>query len=110
VIEVNESWEQTAVRTLRALYEREPEPSQCEEWIGFMKILLKGIKPDQQFVYLDGWVIPTTANHVRIEGWHSQHNLEFVPQVAALHDPEIRTSLLSSREYWGSTAIEDERA
>ncbi len=105
VVEVDVSWERTADRTLRALYQRQPKRGEGEEWIGFMKILLKGIRLGEQYVYLDGWVIPTTAGGVNIEGWHSRHNLEFVPQVAALDDPEVRSGLLSSRAYWQSTAI-----
>ena len=106
VVEINESWGQTADRTIRALYRREPEEGEAEEWVGFMKILLKDIQSGLQYVYLDGWVIPTTAGGVHIQGWHSHHDLEFVPQVAALEDPQVQTSLLSSREYWLSTAID----
>src|SRR5262249_6838134 len=43
-VEVNESWDETADRTLRTLYQREPESGEAEDWIGFMKILLEGIK------------------------------------------------------------------
>jgi hypothetical protein len=107
--EINESWERTADRTIRSLYQREPERGEAKEWIGFMKILLKGIQRSQQYVYLDGWVIPTTAQGVHIEGWHSQHDLDLVPHVVALSKPKLQASLLSSREYWMSTAIEQGR-
>jgi hypothetical protein len=108
VVEVDESWEEMADRTLRNLYQREPEPGDAEEWIGFMKILLKDIRPGDQYVYFDGWVVPTTAERINFEGWHSRHDLEFVPHVCALHDPEVCTGLLSSREYWESTMPERE--
>jgi hypothetical protein len=104
-VEVDESWDETAGHTLRALYQREPEPGEAEDWSGFMKILLKGVKPGERYVYLDGWVIPTAAKSVRIEGWHSRHDLDFVPQVAALDDPKVRIELLASEEYWLSTAL-----
>jgi hypothetical protein len=107
-VEVEESWEETADRAIRGLFQREPEPGQVEEWVGFMKILLKGIRPGEKYVYLDGWVIPTNAEGIRIDGWHSQHDLDFVPQMAALEDPEVRTGLLSAKEYWLSTATEPE--
>jgi hypothetical protein len=109
-VEIKESWEQTAERTVRAIYQRDPEPGQAAEWTGAMKILLKDIQPGRQYVYFDGWVIPTTAKSVHIIGWHSWHALEFVPQVAALNDPEIRRELLSSREYWLSTAARQDDA
>jgi hypothetical protein len=105
-IEVDESWEDTWDRTMRALYQRDPESGQIEEWIEFMKILLKGVKPGGRYVYLDGYVIPTTAGGVTIEGWHSHHKLDFVPQVAAMDDPSIRTDLLCSRNYWRSNRVE----
>jgi hypothetical protein len=107
-VEVKESWEETADRAIRGLFQRGPEPGQVEEWVGFMKILLKGIRPGEEYVYLDGWVIPTRAKFVRIEGWHSRHDLEFVPQQAALKDLGVRTGLLSANQYWLSTAIEQE--
>jgi len=53
-VEVNESWEDTGNRTIRALYQREPEPGEVEEWVGFMKILLKGVRCGEKYVYLDG--------------------------------------------------------
>lgn len=105
-VEINESWEDTGDRTVRALYQREPEPSEVKEWIEFMKILLKVVESGEQYVYLDGYVIPTTAGGVSIEGWHSQHDLDLVPQVAALTDPEVRDRLLCSREYWQSNRHE----
>src|SRR5207247_882379 len=96
--EVQESWEETAGRAIRGLVRHEPEPGQVEEWVGLMKILLKGLLPGEKYVYLDGWVIPTNAKGVHIEGWHSQHDLDFVPQMAALEDLRVRTGLLSARE------------
>jgi hypothetical protein len=110
VVEVNEPWEQTADRTLRALYQREPKPGEAGHWIAFMKVLLKALRPGEEYVYFDGWVIPTTASHVSIEGWHSKHDLGYVPQVAALDDAKVRTGLLSSPDYWRSTALAQENA
>jgi hypothetical protein len=107
-VEIKESWEETADRAIRGLFQREPEPREVDEWVGFMKILLKGVRAGEKYVYLDGWVIPANAAGVRIEGWHSQHDLDFVPQLAALEDPEVQTGLLSAREYWLSTATEQE--
>jgi hypothetical protein len=108
VVEVRESWEETAERVIRSLYRREPEPGEVEEWVGFMKkILLKGVRPGLEYVYLDGWVVPTTAEGVRLDGWHSRHDLPFVPQVAALTDPGVQKSVLSNKQYWRSTAREE---
>jgi hypothetical protein len=97
-IEVHESWEETGDRAIRGLFQSEPEPGQVEEWVEFMNILLKGIRPGEKYVYLDGWVIPTNAKSVSIEGWHSRHDLDFVPQMAALKDSGVLTGLLSAQE------------
>ena len=105
-VEIDESWEDTGDRTIRALYQREPEPGEVEEWVGFMKTLLKGIKAGEKYVYLDGYVIPATADGLTIEGWHSRHDLDFIPQVAALTDMTVRDGLLCSRDYWMSNCVE----
>lgn len=109
-VEVGESWAETGDRAVRGLYQREPEPGEVEEWVGFMKILLKGVKPGKVYVYLDGFVIPITAERVTIEGWHSNHDLDFVPQVAAMDNPGIRDHLLCSGEYWQSNRVDREEA
>jgi hypothetical protein len=105
-VEVIEEWEETADRSIRGMHQRPPENGEVEEWVEFMKMLLKGIKLGEHYVYLDGWVIPTTAEGVHIEGWHSQHELDFVPQVAAVTDPDVCTDFLGWWEYWRSTALE----
>lgn len=107
-VHVDESWEESAKRRVRFFFKREPEPGEAKEWGEFMRTLLKDIRLGEEYVYLDGWVIPTTAGEVHIEGSHSRHDLEFVPQVAALDDPEVNTKLLSSPDYWKSTALERE--
>ncbi len=105
-VEVNESWDDTGSRTIRALYEREPEPGEVEEWVDWMKIILKGVQCGEKYVYFDGYVIPVTADGITIEGWHSHHQLDFVPQVAALSDADVRDGLICSREYWQSNRVE----
>ena len=106
-VEVDGSWEQTADRSIRALYRREPEPDEAAEWVGFMKLLLRDVVPGEAYVYLDGWVLPAAeATRVAIDGWHSRHDLDVVPQVAALRDRSFGTGMLESREYWRSTALE----
>ena len=105
-VEINESWAVTAERDIRAIYRRKPEPGEVQEWVELMKILLKGVECGEQYVYFDGFVIPVTANGITIEGWHAHHKLDFVPQVAALYDPEICDGLLCSTAYWQSNRVE----
>lgn len=109
-VEVNESWEETGARSVRSYFKREPGPGEVEEWIQSMKALLQGIKLGEQYVYFDGHVIPATAQGVTIVGWHSHHDLGFVPQVAGLTDPRVKDRLLSSVEYWQSNRVEEKTA
>lgn len=104
-VEVRESWQDTAEQVIRTMYRREPEQGEAEQWIDFMKILLKGVRLGQEYVYLDGWVIPASAHAVRMEGWHSNHDLPYVPQVAAMDDPTVSERVLSNRNYWTATTM-----
>jgi hypothetical protein len=108
VVEVAESWEEIAKRSIRSYFERAPKKVEVAEWIAMMTILLQDIRSGERYVYLDGWVIPTTAERVQIEGWHAEHDLDFVPQVAALDDRSVVDGLLASREYWTARAVECE--
>jgi len=62
--------------------------------------------PGERYVYLDGYVIPSTAEGIVIEGWYARHDPDFVPQVAVLSDPAVRDGLLCSCEYWRAHRIE----
>jgi hypothetical protein len=105
-IELNESWKATGQRAIRGSLGREPQGRELEEWIEFMQILLKDIETGKNYVYLDGYVIPATAEGVSIEGWHSRHELDFVPQVAALSDRAVYDGLLCSESYWRSSKLD----
>jgi hypothetical protein len=105
-VEVEESWEALAERDIRAFYRRGPEEGEVEEWIQVMQLLLRDIRPGERYVYLDGWVIAIDAEDIDIEGWHSRHELDIVPQVAALEDPWVRSEMLGSPDYWQSNAID----
>jgi len=103
---VPEAWEQTAARDIRNQTGNEPEPDDVTAWVGAMKELLSDVRVGEQYVCLDGMIIPVRAHAVRFEGWHSVHDLASVPQVAALRDPTLIESVLGNREYWERTAIE----
>jgi hypothetical protein len=105
-VAVSEPWEETAKRDLRNRWRKEPTLDQVSEWVDFMKELLSDVRVGEEYVCLDGMIIPTTATSVRFEGWHSRHNLAFVPQVIALKDPSVMRSLLGAPSYWERTAVE----
>jgi hypothetical protein len=104
-VEIEEPWEETATRCLRGFWGRDPEPGEVEQWIGCMQILLKDIRPGNRYVYFDGWIVPTKADGITVEGWHSRHDLAVVPQVEALRDRRIIPELLAAPGYWQSTAL-----
>ena len=85
-----------------------PTKKEVTDWTEWMKILLKGIKTGQQYVYFDGWMISTSEKDVHIDGWHSRHDLDFLPHVSALAGDRLLPEILGSTEYWHSTHVEDE--
>ena len=103
-VEVDESWEELARRDLAA-WQRPPTEDDIGEWIKAMKALLSKVEVGKQYVCLDGYIIPTDALGVRFRGWHSEHDLDFVPQIAALDDYFVMENILSSVEYWRARAI-----
>ena len=101
---VEAPWKDTARCELTGRWGREPSTEDVAEWVGAMKELLADVRVGQQYVYLDGLIIPTSAAAVRFEGWHSRHDLPFVPHVIALTDRSALSSTLESRAYWRRTA------
>jgi hypothetical protein len=73
-----------------------------------MKQILADVEFDKKYVCLDGAIIPVGAGAAKFEGWHSRHDLGFVPQVAALKDPSVRKDILSSVKYWEANALSRE--
>src|SRR5882672_5821662 len=55
-VEVDLTWEELAHKDLDGKWGRQPTAEEIREWIGFMKILLKGLQLGKQHVYIDGWV------------------------------------------------------
>jgi hypothetical protein len=106
-VEIDESWEETGERDIRALYQRDPRPGEVEQWVDYLQDLLKRVRPGKKhvYVYFDGHVIAAGARGLTIEGWHSYHSLDFIPQVAALKQPSLLDSLLGSRGYWQSKRV-----
>jgi hypothetical protein len=106
-IVLNEPWRATALRDLAGKWGRDPEEDEIEQWIEAMQVILKDVVEGQEYVCVDGWVIGADEEAVVMDGWHSRHELPFVPHVAALTDPEIMESILSNRDYWHETQLAD---
>jgi hypothetical protein len=106
-VEVNESWEATALRDLKNRGEDFEEPSNDDiaAWIEAMQVMCEDLELGEEYVYLDGWFIPTSTDEINIEGMHSYHELEGVPQVIALEDKNVLTELLGNQEYWTENQV-----
>ncbi|MGH7170711.1 MAG: hypothetical protein ACRELG_10570 [Gemmataceae bacterium] len=107
-IQVDESWEELAVRDLTNKWHKKPSKRDVKSWMAAMKELLADVEVDRRYVCFDGAIIPVDAGGLVFDGWHSHHDLEYVPQVAALQDPSIVQQVLSNRGYWQATALSEE--
>ena len=96
-----------ARRDIRTFSSKDAQPSdeRVADWVDFMKIFLKGAQAGRRYVYFDSYLIPVDAGGVKVEGWHSSHDLSVVPQVEALRDPSIIEGLLGNPTYWKETAL-----
>lgn len=104
-VEVDTKWDELALSDIKGRWSNTPSKDDIEAWIGAMQALLAHIELGKQYVCLDGLFIPTDATEVSFEGWHSRHDLEFVPQVAALDDYFVMENVLCSVEYWQSNEL-----
>ena len=105
---VDETWEATARRDLINQSGQEPLQEDIDDWVASMKALLEEVEVDQEYVCLDGLIIPTNATSVRFEGWHSRHDFDFVPQVAALKNENVGREFLNNPAYWQANAVNRE--
>lgn len=105
---VEESWEDTARRDIRnGGWEKEPSKKSTKLWITAMKAFLADVEPEQEYLYLDGMMIPRDAKRIRFEGLHSRHDFRIPPQVAAVTDKSVIKKVLYNEAYWSKTAIDE---
>ncbi len=81
-IEVEQSWEQLAVRDITSKGGHPPDEDDVGEWVEAMKALHAEVELGQEYVYIDGMYVPSSADKVEFEGWYASHELAYVPQVA----------------------------
>jgi hypothetical protein len=103
-IEVDDPWDNFARYDLESAGVPDPPPYLARARAEAMEKLLTGVRVGQHYVYLDGAVILADAPGVHFTGWHSRHDLDFVPQVKALTDPSVVKDILANPDYWKSTA------
>lgn len=104
-VNVEESLNELAIRDLEGRWHKPPSDEDIEQWVAAMEQLLANVEVQEQYVCFDGLFLPTSLGAVRFQGWHASHDLEFVPQVAALDDYFVREDILTNVDYWQSNAI-----
>jgi hypothetical protein len=105
-IRVDESWEDLARRDITSKWKKKPARRDVTNWVAAMKELLADVEVGGRYVCLDWTVIPVEAAAIRFDGLHSHHDLDYVPQVAALKKRSIVKNVLSNIEYWQNSALE----
>jgi hypothetical protein len=73
-----------------------------------MKRLMRNVEVGCKYVSLDGAFFSAQAAPLNFDGWHSHHDLDYVPQVAALKDRRILEKILANREYWEASALKQD--
>lgn len=104
-VEVDESWEELARRDIESGWGTTPSEQDIAQWIDAMQALHSNIELGKQYVCLDGLFISTDEPGVDFDGWHSRHQLDFVPHVKACEDYLVMEEILSNREYWIQNAF-----
>lgn len=105
-VEVDETWEETALRDLNGRGPTfEPTRDDISAWIEAMQEMCRDLERGQEYVYLDGWFIPRDTEEIQIEGMHSFHDLNCVPQVVALQDTTILEEVLRNQDYWAENEV-----
>lgn len=104
-VEIDKSWNEIAREDLFGYSKKEPSEKEVAEWIDFMKGMMAHVEVGRDYIYLDGYFIPTDEGPFEAEGWHSKHNFSEPPQVTAMDHPEIIGTILSKREYWDEAKI-----
>ncbi|PQO36840.1 hypothetical protein C5Y96_06650 [Blastopirellula marina] len=100
------TWEELAHLDLDTRYSEPPSDEDVDLWIEYMKQMTEDLEEGQQYVYLDGWAIPVDAEEFDLEGVYADHQLECVPQAAALHEPSIIEEVLANEDYWHERHVE----
>lgn len=107
-IVTGESWESLARRDIKNQTGDDPIDEHVAMWVEAMQDLTADIEEGQEYVCLDGALIRTDFDEIRFSGWHSNHDLDFLPQVQALSDNSIVDDLLANMDYWESRKVAEE--
>ena len=109
-VEVEQTLEELARDDLQSRTGESPGAEDIAGWVEWMTVLLKAVRVGREYVYLDGYYIDVETGPIEFEGWHSRHDLPWVPQVKAVEDPTVMYDVLTSEDYWRDREVEDRDA
>jgi len=99
-VEIDESLEEIARGELRRRWKREPGLEEVADWVRAMVDFLNGIEVGQEYVYLDGAVLPVDSEAITLTGWSARHELPRLPQVEARMSRKLLDNTLVRETYW----------
>ena len=105
-VEVDQTLEELATEDLRSRTGEEPEAEEVARWVEWMSVLLKAVEVGREYVYFDGYYIDAETGPVEFDGFHSKHDLPWLPQVQARKDDTVINDVLASEDYWQDRKVE----
>lgn len=106
---VDMSLDELASQDIQSRCNRIPTDTEVRAWIDSNAWMVANLSPGDRVVVLDGVILPTDhAGPLRIEGWHSRHELAWLPHTRALADPSVMSEMFRNADYWKATSVERE--
>ena len=108
--EIDATWEEMAWRDLSRHSKEEPDPEEVDEAALVLREMHEDLEVGRRYVYFDGLIVPVDADGIHGEGLHAEHDLDYVPQVAALRDRSRIKWVLENIQYWESNSLSYKQA
>lgn len=102
---IDATWEEMALEDLTGFSKTEPDPEDLRETARQLREMHQGLVPGERYVYFDGMIVGVDAPGIRGRGRHARHDLDYVPQVAALQDRSRINWVLQNVMYWEENAL-----
>jgi hypothetical protein len=99
-IEVESTYEKIAKDDLTNLLRRDVSEEEIAEWVKEMKEILTNAEVGKTYIIMDGKLIDKDQSGIKFEGWFAKHDLDKLPQIEAVKNPEIMHEKLTNESYW----------
>ncbi|MBZ0112131.1 MAG: DUF2314 domain-containing protein [Thermoanaerobaculia bacterium] len=87
---------------------QEPTEEFVENWLAEMRPVFEGLEEGERYVYFDGYFLPSETGSIEIDGIHSEHRFDEVPQVAAIKDSSVLEEILANPHYWKEREVSED--